>query len=469
MVIPLGIAGEFLLYFADLLNARFLFFPQAVTDAGELARFRLPWMLAPLLGYPLLALIKDTKQLARVTVFLCLVYVAGNDWAFYAAGSALGGVHALGGVAQILIVALLLPMTPRHRAAFFGGLLLGHSLNEGLFGASGGALRLTAHCVGYGMLLGFIALPVEIFYRTKWAEFLGRFELRESLKALRTSQDDLSEAAWGLAQNVSRIHEAASPLAPATGKAREETLRIAGAAEELAQTAQSFSARSAEGAQKAAESERSTGDIAALVRAVREKSREIGMAIASSEDRFNVLQADSEEIGQLAGAIRDIAAQTNLLALNAAIEASRAGDQGRGFAVVAGEIRRLAEQAEESSGKVSGAVAQIQAEISEAVKSVQDVSGKAGRLTGIFSEAEDLLSGVRERAGEVKALMDENARTAGEQAGATEQISRGAAEVLRLVEESARMSGEFSKTAEDLSRLSESLRGRLGNGAEKEH
>lgn len=94
---------------------------------------------------------------------------------------------------------------------------------------------------------------------------------------------------------------------------------------------------------------------------------EINESVNGNNTEIEGLKKLSDNIGQILTAITGIAEQTNLLALNAAIEAARAGEAGRGFAVVADEIRKLAEQTNKETGKISDLIGTIQNKV-ESVK-----------------------------------------------------------------------------------------------------
>src|SRR5690606_33235105 len=82
----------------------------------------------------------------------------------------------------------------------------------------------------------------------------------------------------------------------------------------------------------------------------------------------------AKKISQASQVIANIAGQTNLLALNAAIEAARAGEAGRGFSVVAEEIRKLAEESENSTKIIDEIVEDLQQNAANAVDMVEKVS-----------------------------------------------------------------------------------------------
>ncbi|MBO9597450.1 MAG: methyl-accepting chemotaxis protein, partial [Cohnella sp.] len=114
-----------------------------------------------------------------------------------------------------------------------------------------------------------------------------------------------------------------------------------------------------------------------LLRTTSDEIAEVDTAFRSLQEIVRGLNQKSEQVQEVIGYISEVSNQTNLLALNAAIEAARAGEHGRGFAVVAGEIRKLADQTQQSAvqigdtiGTMSGDIGKVAAMFEQSASSV---------------------------------------------------------------------------------------------------
>jgi uncharacterized phage infection (PIP) family protein YhgE len=105
--------------------------------------------------------------------------------------------------------------------------------------------------------------------------------------------------------------------------------------------------------------------------AVEELSASSQQLAATSQETTNIAKNAFNEVKNVTAIldiIRRVASQSNLLGLNAAIEAARAGEHGRGFSVVASEVRKLADESNESAKKINDLLKKF----SELVESVLD-------------------------------------------------------------------------------------------------
>lgn len=108
------------------------------------------------------------------------------------------------------------------------------------------------------------------------------------------------------------------------------------------------------------------------------KQTEIVEEANSKAHKANQLMVElgdaAKEIQKIVEIINAIAAQTNLLALNATIEAASAGEAGKGFAVVANEVKELARQSSDSSGRIAAQIQNIHQKTQESLQAVSEIS-----------------------------------------------------------------------------------------------
>lgn len=180
----------------------------------------------------------------------------------------------------------------------------------------------------------------------------------------------------------------------------------------------------------------------------------------------------SQEIGQIINTISGIANQTNLLALNAAIEAARAGEQGKGFAVVAEEVRKLAEQSEQSAKQIATLIGEILAETSTAVNAMNEGTKEVKAGIEVVSSAGEafkqitlLVNEVLGQVKEITATMQHLADGSQKIVSSVEQlesVSKGAVgqtqTVSASIEEQSASVQEIAASSQNLAKMAEQLK-----------
>lgn len=299
------------------------------------------------------------------------------------------------------------------------------------------------------------------------------------IQNIQDNTNDLTSSAKQLSNNTTEMSAASKIIAERINQTSKMALTMTGAVKESALAME----ETATGVQRIAESTQvlhqnalNTSQAASNGVETVEKARTQMQVIHDSttlvSELTDKLNHQSEEISQITNVITEITNQTNLLALNAAIEAARAGEHGKGFAVVADEVRKLAEQSNQSATQIVRLTVDIQTDAKNVHQAVEDglhsvkegvqMIEHAGEAFTVIStniaSITDQVEDISATSQQISASAEEVSASVNEIAFNTEQTSANFAQIAATTEEQSNSTHQINEVSTELSQNAQELK-----------
>ena len=282
--------------------------------------------------------------------------------------------------------------------------------------------------------------------------------VKEFVEKLKRQIHDLIESINTISTSSSEVSATVAQITASSTETASAITETASSAEEVSQLANTFNEKSKESIK--------VGEIAAeITNQGTEAFNKINQGIQEVKNQMDQvagmvieLSKQSQTIGEITEAVKEIAEQSNILAINASIEATKAGEYGRGFAVVANEVRNLADQSKKSTQQIQNILDAIQESISKTVLQVEQTNKTIDHSVDFVHTAYESMSKLSNSIDSLITVLSEISNFAREQLTGTSQIKEAMENIKEATSQNLDGMHQLEEVIDDLKNTSENLK-----------